>query len=150
MAEKAAVRAELEETRTAFHALAAQVSDADWKRKSSIPEWTVGQMLFHVTSYLTMIIPWGVDGVRKGKKISGMQPWIAHSFAGNWANSLGMRWFARKERPATILHTYDAAHVNVQASIAAIPAQVLDGISGQTITYNLPLYAAAAIILTQP
>ncbi len=46
---KDAIRAELEATRAAFHALSRSLSAADRKRQSTNPAWTNGEVLFHIT-----------------------------------------------------------------------------------------------------
>jgi hypothetical protein len=50
-----ALRAELETTRQAFHALLATLTPADWDRPSHNPRWTIGEVLWHITLYLFVI-----------------------------------------------------------------------------------------------
>jgi uncharacterized protein (TIGR03083 family) len=50
-----ALRAELEATRQAFHALLATLAPADWTRPSLNPAWTIGEVLWHIAGYLFLI-----------------------------------------------------------------------------------------------
>jgi hypothetical protein len=50
------IRAELEATRTTFHALTQSLSAADLKRQSKNPAWTNAEVLFHIT-FAFMLIP---------------------------------------------------------------------------------------------
>ncbi len=65
-ADTAAIRAELEETRTAFHTLVAQIGDAQWKLKSGNPAWTCGQLAWHVAEGVRFIAG-QIESVKKGK-----------------------------------------------------------------------------------
>ena len=50
-----ALRAELEASRQAFHALLATLAPADWTRPSLNPAWTIGEVLWHIAGYLFLI-----------------------------------------------------------------------------------------------
>jgi uncharacterized protein (TIGR03083 family) len=50
-----AIRAELETTSQAFHNVLASLQPRDWERPSQNPAWTIGEVLWHVTSYLFAI-----------------------------------------------------------------------------------------------
>lgn len=45
--DRAVLRAQLEETRTSFHALVEAFSDETWQRKSAATVWTIGEVLPH-------------------------------------------------------------------------------------------------------
>jgi hypothetical protein len=111
--DRAVLRAELEATRDAFHGLVGRLSPADWRRKSSVPDWTVGEVAVHVTVYLTTVIPRGVSFARAGRRGGGFPPAIAHSPIGDWLNTAWARWLARRETPESLLRVYDAAHDDV-------------------------------------
>src|SRR5262245_18097142 len=49
------LRADLEATCQAFHALLATLTPADWSRPSTNPAWTIGEVLWHITGYAFMI-----------------------------------------------------------------------------------------------
>jgi uncharacterized protein (TIGR03083 family) len=48
--------AELEATRQTFQALVATLTPADWTRPSANPAWSIGELLWHITGYLFLIL----------------------------------------------------------------------------------------------
>ena len=61
-----ALRAQLEETKTAYHALMESLSDADWYKKTHSTAWTVGEMMTHLADTLADK-PAAIANVRRGK-----------------------------------------------------------------------------------
>jgi hypothetical protein len=100
------MRAELEATREAYHALLDTLSDEDWRKASGNPAWTVGQLMVHMT-FAPRMLPADVKLIRRG----GWMPKLP-AFLFNWSNVLMTRWSARKESVHTVGALYDAAHDN--------------------------------------
>lgn len=105
-AERDAIRAELEATRSAFHALLNQISEADWTKKSAA-QGSIGQLLVHITGYLGIIVPRVVAGARAGKKNSMPVPSGA---IGDSLNYLINRVLTIRANRDTIAAKYDSAH----------------------------------------
>jgi hypothetical protein len=108
------IRAELEATRQAYHALLDSLSDEDWKRASGNPAWTVGQLMVHMT-FAPRMLPADVGLIRRG----GWMPNLP-AFLFNWSNVLMTRWSARKETIHTVGALYDAAHGNALGALETI------------------------------
>jgi hypothetical protein len=100
------IRAELEVTRQAYHALLGSLSDEDWPKPSGDSAWTVGQLMVHMT-FAPRMLPADVGLIRRG----GWMPKLP-AFLFNWSNVLMTRWSARKESVRTVGALYDAAHDN--------------------------------------
>ena len=100
------IRAELEATRQAYHALLGSLSEEDWSKASGNPAWTVGQLMVHMT-FAPRMLPADAGLIRRG----GWMPRLP-AFAFNWSNVLMTRWMARKETIHTAGALYDAAHAN--------------------------------------
>ena len=111
--DKAAIKAELEATRSAFHELLASLSAEDWKKKSANPAWRVGQLMWHIP-WGAKFYPRGVEECRKGK---GMNPpqWLT-----NPLNSLMTRFGSRNASPEVVAKEYDRAHEAILASLDTV------------------------------
>ena len=72
-ATREALRAELAATRAAFHELLAGLADADWRRRTANPAWTVGHLLHHLTWSLEML-PREVASARRGQGMYNFPP----------------------------------------------------------------------------
>ena len=108
------IRAELESTRQAYHALLGTLSEEDWKKPSGNPAWTVGQLMVHMT-FAPRMLPADVKLSRRG----GWMPNLP-AFLFNWSNVLMTRWAARKESVHTVGALYDAAHSNALGVLETI------------------------------
>jgi len=108
------VRAELEATRTAYHALLGSISVADWRKTSGNPAWTIGEVLFHMTLALRLL-PSDVRLIRG----SGWAPKLPASLF-NWLNVAFTRWGARKLTQETVAEKYDEAHDKVLCVLETI------------------------------
>src|SRR5437588_13128817 len=64
--DRTVLRSQLEETRSAFHAMVESLTDADWHRKTSSTAWTVGEMLTHLADTLAHT-PEAIEHLRQGK-----------------------------------------------------------------------------------
>ena len=60
------LRRQLEETRSAFHAVVESLTDADWHRKTTSTAWTIGEVLTHLT-YTHAHTPETIEHVRQGR-----------------------------------------------------------------------------------
>ncbi len=105
--DRAAIRAELEATRTAYHALLAEITDADWTQRDGSTHRTVGEDLVHIVSLLEGVLPLAVDAARAGKA-NALPPFpkplgLAMSY-------LLSKMQARGQTRQTVAAKYDAAH----------------------------------------
>jgi hypothetical protein len=82
--DRAALRAELESARRDYHELLNKVTRASWKTKSGNPAWTVGQLMYHISSSAAFVPP-GIERAKQGK---GFNPPLA-DFANVWFTRLG-------------------------------------------------------------
>ena len=105
--------AELEETRSAFHALLAQVPDDAWESSTNNPFWNNRQLLYHIVMAVEMF-PQDIKLIRRQRLISP-PAWLF-----NWLNIYSTRWRARRHNRASLAAAYDSAH--------DIVLTILDGI----------------------
>src|SRR5439155_1043789 len=107
------IRAELEATKTQYHALRNSLSEEDWKQKSGNPSWNVRQLMWHM-SWANGYTMQGVESCRKGK---GTNPpnWIA-DFGNTWITRIGSRGATRE----SVGEKYDEAHAKVLAALAGV------------------------------
>src|SRR5579859_7634128 len=105
--DRAELRAWLEETRLAFHALVESLTDADWQRKTATTAWTVCEVMTHLADGLARM-PEAIDHVRRGKQFLNLPPFL------NWltrpSNFWLSKWNARGQTRQMLLVRYDAAH----------------------------------------
>lgn len=59
--DQAAIRADLERTQTAFHALVDAISKERWRQKSPSCAWTTSEALVHLTWALEQLPKWLAD-----------------------------------------------------------------------------------------
>jgi hypothetical protein len=107
LADRTALRAQLEETRLAFHALVESLSDDEWDRKQTVTAWTVRELLSHIVDGLAHT-PDAIDHVRRGKPFLNLPPvlnWLTHP-ANYWLS----KWKSRDQTRQMVLARYDAAH----------------------------------------
>lgn len=97
------IRAELSATRAAFHELLNGLSAADWRRKTSNPAWTVGNLLHHLVWSLEML-PREVASARRGKGMFNLPPAVRDPLSAAY-----MRLGTRGQSLPTIRRRYDAA-----------------------------------------
>ncbi len=94
------LRAQLEEMRTAYHALMESLTDADWHRKTISTAWTVGEVMTHLADTLAEK-PETIAHVRRGKNHLNLPPFL------NWlAPGIGyllVKGSARRQTCQTIL-----------------------------------------------
>lgn len=107
LADRTALRSQLEETRMAYHALMASLSDADWHQKTSATSWTVGEMMTHLADTLADK-PAGIASVRRGKNYLNPPPAL-HGLAMRISYRM-VKKSARGQTRQTILARYDQAY----------------------------------------
>ena len=119
MSLKDELRAELIQTRDAFHALLAEVPDEVFSKPSDNPAWTIGEVLFHMslaprfmTTDLRMIIS---------------RPWLARVFAVLVSRSLFdslnaflTRYWSRNLDRKFLGEQYDRAHERALRSLEGL------------------------------
>ena len=64
--DRTVLRSQLEETRSAFHAVVESLTDADWHQKTSSTAWTIGEVLTHLADALAGT-PEAIEHVRQGR-----------------------------------------------------------------------------------
>jgi len=108
------LRSQLEETRSAFHALVQSLTDADWHRKTSSTAWTIGEVLTHFADALAGT-PEAIEHVRQGKNY--LNPPSFLSWLGPLINRRLVQQSARSLTRASILARYDKAHTAMLATV---------------------------------
>jgi hypothetical protein len=108
---RAILRAGLESTCMEFHRVLDSVVGEKWHRKSLTCDWTMGEVLLHLTWALEQL-PEEVESARRGKGMFNYPKWIANP-GSYWI----IHWEARNCNPETLRRRYDAA---TDAAIAAL------------------------------
>lgn len=114
MSLKDQLRAELEETRQAYHALLAEVTEENWDLPSANPAWTLGEMLYHIT-IATQNIPLDVALIRR-------VPWLPNPPL-DFLNALNgplTRRGARHYPRAALAEKFDRDHAALLALLETV------------------------------
>jgi hypothetical protein len=111
--DKQQLRADLEETRAAYHELLASLSEDDWRRKSGNPDLTVKELMWHMAWGLGWLAR-GVDAVNTGR---GFNP---PSFLLEPARRIAMHLVARQATPERAAQRYDEGHHSLLAKLEAM------------------------------
>lgn len=101
--DKAAIRAELEATKAAYHELLDSLRAEDWNKKTANSAWNVRQLMWHI-AWGNSFTPQGVDQCRKGK---GFNPPMVIV---NLINSLWTRISSRSATAESVAKMYDEVH----------------------------------------
>jgi hypothetical protein len=120
LSDRIVLRAQLEETRAAYHALMESLSDADWHQKTHSTAWTVGEMMTHLADTLADK-PAGIASVRRGKNYLNPPPalhWLAMRIS-----YMLVKRSARGQTRQTILARYDQAYSTLLATFDGIKDQ---------------------------
>ncbi|HEX4203380.1 MAG TPA: DinB family protein [Ktedonobacteraceae bacterium] len=120
LADRTALRAQLEETRTAYHALMESLTDADWNQKTRSTAWTVGEVMTHLADTLADK-PAAIASVRRGKNFLNLPPalhWLTPRIG-----YLMVKQSARRQTRQTILARYDQAYSALLATFDGIKDQ---------------------------
>lgn len=113
--DRAMLRAELEATRSTFRTLLDAVGGSRWHEKSPTTDWTLGEVMLHLTWSLEYL-PQEVEHARRGKGMFNMPDWL-----GNPLSYWYVRLLARNCTPASIWQRYDKAMDNVLDTLATVP-----------------------------
>jgi DinB superfamily len=110
--QKQVILAELVAARAEYQRLLGSLSDADWRRRSSNPGWTNGEILFHMAlgffllpTLLPMIRLLGRLPKGATRPFAALLNLATGPF--NWVNALGPRLGARLFRRRSLGKTYD-------------------------------------------
>ena len=120
----AAIRADMEATRRAYHDRLGSLSEADLQKPCAISKWTIKEVLCHLVISLEQATPMMVKQARKQK---GM-PKFLESGLGHWLNYKMAVWGARKATRDSLAQRYDAAYEKL--------LKLLDGVRDDE--WNLP------------
>lgn len=101
--DRAALRAELEATRMAFHAFLNALSAEQWRQQSPTNAWTMAEVALHLTWALEQL-PQEIASARLGKGMFNFPKWLGEPLS-YWYT----RWLARNATPAALGRRYDAA-----------------------------------------
>jgi hypothetical protein len=112
--DRAALRAQLEETRVAFHALGESLTEEEWQRHTATTAWTVCEVLTHVAVGLAHL-PEAIAHVRQGKHYFNLPSWLTQPL-----NRWLVKWSARGQTRESILRRYDQAHTAFLATLEGI------------------------------
>jgi len=103
--DRAALGADLEATRKAFHDLVASIGEQGWHRRSAAMGWTNGQVLQHLVDALARV-PAELEHARRGRDYLNPPRWLLPLMPRlNW---LITRWNARGQTAARVLAAYAA------------------------------------------
>jgi hypothetical protein len=111
------IRRELESVRAGFLSLLEEIPEELWDRTVGPPRWTHRQLMSHIESYLSFVLPKVVQSARRGKRRAFPIPPKA---IGDFFNYHGGRMIARRLTRRSLLEKYERSHA---ATIA-----LLDGI----------------------
>ena len=112
--DRTVLRRQLEETRSAFHALVESLTDTDWQRKTRSTAWTIGEVLTHFADALART-PEAIEHVRQGKNY--LNPPSFLNWLGHLINRRLAQQNARSQTRASILARYDQAHMVMVATV---------------------------------
>jgi hypothetical protein len=108
---------QLEDTRSAFHAVVESLTDADWYRKTNSTAWTVGEVLTHLADALAGT-PEAIEHIRQGKNY--LNPPSFLNWLGPLINRRLVQQSARSQTRASVLAWYDKAHTALVATVEGI------------------------------
>lgn len=112
--DREALRAQLEETRMAFHALVESLTEEEWHSKTATTAWTVCEVLTHVADGRARLLA-AIAHVRQGKNYFNLPSWLRDPLI-RWLGT----WSARGQTPESILRRYDQAHTAFLAILEGI------------------------------
>jgi len=105
----AAIRTNMETTRTAYHRLLESLSDDVLQQPCAISKWTIKEVLCHMALLVEQAVPMMVKQARKGKPM----PAMLDTRFGHWMNYQMAVRAARKATRESLAQRYDAAHSNL-------------------------------------
>lgn len=111
--DREAIRAELEETKTAYHQLLESLGPEDWNKKTANSSWNVRQLMWHI-AWGNSVTAQSVDRCRRGKGLN-----IPEAIA-NPLNALWTRINSRNATPDSVAKQYDGVHDKILACLDTI------------------------------
>lgn len=112
--DRAALRAELEATRTAFQVFLNALSAEQWRQPSPHSAWTMAEVALHLTWALEQL-PQEIASARRGKGMFNFPKWLGEPLS-YWYT----RWLARNATPEALGRRYDAAMIAVLQTLDAV------------------------------
>lgn len=116
---KEELRAELVQTRQAYHELLAQIPEEAFSKPSDNPAWTIGEVLFHMSLAPRFVVT--------DLRFIISRPWLAKAFAAlvpislfNRLNEFFTRYGSRDLNRAFLAEQYDRAHKRALESLEAL------------------------------
>lgn len=104
--DRVALRAELEATRTTFHAFLNSLTADEWRQKSPTTAWTMAEVAVHLTWALEQL-PQEIASARRGKGMFNSPKRLER--LADWLSYWLTRWLAGSATPETTRLRYDAA-----------------------------------------
>jgi len=119
MSLKDELRAEMIETRAAYHRLLAEIPDKAFSQPSDNPAWTIGEVLFHMSLAPRFMVT--------DLKVIISRPWLAKVFMTlvpealfHRINQRFTRYGARNLNRGFLAEQYDMAHARALTSLEAL------------------------------
>jgi hypothetical protein len=119
MSVKDEVRAELLQTREAFHKLLTDIPEEAFSKASDNPAWTIGEVLFHMSLAPRFVVT--------DLRIIISRPWLAKVFAAvvpiplfHRLNAFFTRYWSRNLSRTFLAQEYDRAHARAMKSLEAL------------------------------
>lgn len=112
---RAALRADMETNRAAFHALLAALSEADLARPSANPAFSVKEIMHHMVQSL-QVVPWEARAARGGHNLFAM-PQRFYDVLMIPVTRLN----ALFQSKASLARGYDAAHTQAVQALESVP-----------------------------
>lgn len=119
MSTRQELRQEMEETRSAYHGLLAQVPDEAFSLPSDNPAWTIGQVLYHMS--LAPRLLWADVRMITGQSwIYRVVPILVPKSLFDWLNARLTRYGARHLSRDFLAQEYDKAHAAALRALDSI------------------------------
>jgi DinB family protein len=122
---RVAIKAALESTRAAFHALLDSLTEDDLRKQSLNPGWTNGEILAHMLfgfMILNVLLPMARLWGRLPKSSSKPFAWLLNAITGpfNWFNALGARMQGTVFTYKRLGKLYDRVHRSLVKQVDSI------------------------------
>jgi DinB family protein len=122
---KTVIKAALESTRAAFHALLDSLTEDDLRKQSLNPGWTNGEILAHMLfgfMILNVLIPMARLWGRLPKSSSKPFAWLLNAITGpfNWFNALGARMQGTVFTYKRLGKLFDRVHASLVQQVDSI------------------------------
>ena len=119
MAIREELRQEIEETRTAYHRLLAEVPDKALSRPSDNPAWTIGEMLFHMSLAPRLMVS-DVSMITGQRKLYQLFPKLIPQALFDWINKVYTQSKGRKLSHPELADHYDRATAKILQTLESV------------------------------